>query len=479
MKRIILLLLAVTSLANAHAQIDDDYGIVNVVKETTGDNTEVEVSYYDSLLVRTNSFLSNWEFLFCLGPQFSVGEDDPSAKFKDWITFPVVDVRAYKWVNPVFGAGLGMTYVRWKGIYGKNTYDIETFGAPDDETVFCDGNVLGLGTVRNGYAQQSRGHYMDVFLLGMVDLSNFFGGYKPYRRFHFLATFGGGFAFTIAAKHNKMSPSFNLGLHAEYDITSRWGLSFGARGMFLSDSFDGQFYETNVLRWNGKGDRGNLKMDGAFGLTVGINYSFGFQKEKRGYSKWVPMTRVVQTSVDAAYVPHTDEINQLHTETANVAAAATAAGMNVAGMVSNPTVAAQSEKLVDNYQHLKPQKEIIKEFDTNYRVLVNFVIDKWDISHREEIIIKHAAEFINTAPKDQKFEVIGYADVQTATPEHNMFLSKNRAEIVTKMLVEKYNVDRNRLNVLWVGGHDYLYFDDPQCTRSCIIRAVGSENMRK
>ncbi|MCQ2076881.1 MAG: OmpA family protein [Bacteroidaceae bacterium] len=477
-KYLLFIIVAVMGLSTNAQVLDSDEGIVNVVKTSNGNGDEIEISYYDSLLVRTNSFLSNWELLTTIGGQFSVGEDDPSAQFWDWWTFPVVDFRVYKWVNPIFGAGVGMSYIRWKAVYGESTLPIETFGWPDDREVWCDGDVFGLGTsLQNTYAKQSRGHYMDIFLVGMSDLCNLFGGYKPDRRFHLLATFGGGLAFTMGAKHNKMSPSFNLGLHAEYDITQRWSLTVGLRGMFLSDSFCGQFYETNKLR--DSPDPGNLKMDGAFGATVGVAYSFGFQKTKNKYRKWVPMTRVVQTSADSTQVVNNVKIDGITNEEVDVAAADIAAGVDVKPLIASPVTYERAEKKAPEMISYVPAKKVVKEYVDNYKVLVNFVIDRWEISNREEIIIQHAAEYINSAPAGQKFDVMGYADVQTATPDHNEMLSRNRANNVAKMLVEKYKVDPSRLNITWVGGHDYLYFEDPQCTRSVIIRAVGSDSMVK
>ena len=106
---------------------------------------------------------------------------------------------------------------------------------------------------------------------------------------------------------------------------------------------------------------------------------------------------------------------------------------------------------------------------------MNFKIDRWEISKREEVIVLQTAEVINSAPAWVKFKVIGSADKQTSNPEHNHFLSVQRADGVAAMLINKYGVDPSRLTVEYHGGVDYMYFQDPQCSRSVVITVDNSK----
>ncbi len=464
MKKILFIIAALAVSLGIQAQESDNS--LNIVKESTGAAGELPIDYYDPSLVRMNEFHSNWEVNFGIGSSFYYGESENHAKLKDLWAFPSIDLSLWKWATPIFGLGACFNFSSYKSVYDAITYPVETYSKPDDS--FYDGTTD---------LRKSTGSYGNIYLMGVTDLCNLFGGYNAARRFHCIFTYGAGFVFTINANQiNKMGPSFNLGFMNQYDLYKGWAVNLNIRGAFIAESFDGQSWETDLLQNHSCGP--DLTMDGSAGITVGVSYKFGWKKSATARS-WIPMSQIVQTSALAGENAATKTINQASHDLTNVAAAATAAGVDVGSMIQNPNIIKDAKEKSGNYTAPKREVEYVREFNTNYRVLINFVIDKWDISHREEIIIKHAAEFINEAPEGVKFDVIGYADVQTATPDHNMFLSKNRAEIVTKMLVEKYHVDRNRLNISWVGGHDYLYFDDPQCTRSCIIQAHGSTNMVK
>ncbi|MCQ2076882.1 MAG: OmpA family protein [Bacteroidaceae bacterium] len=467
MKKNLILLVALLMSCFVNVQAQDE-NLVKVVKQGTGDLDEVVVDYYDPSLVRTNAFHSNWEFSIGAGGSFYVGESDQEASMSDRWAFPAIDFSLYKWATPIFGLGITLNYTRYKSVYDIVTRPIETFSNSDD--------ALYKGSLYTAW-----GNFANVFLIGTTDLCNLFAGYNGSRRFHLLFNYGAGFAITFGdAQMNKMSPSFNLGLMAQYQICDRWAINVNARGAFLGDSFDGQSWETDLLISKNLGREFSCgpdkTMDGYFGITAGISYKFGWKKSPTARA-WIPMSEIVQDAANKTQAVNNVTIGKLNNELTNVAAAGLASGVNVAPLISNPVIIKDAEARSGSFAPVEGNVEYIKEINTNYRVLVNFVIDHWEISNREEIIVQNAAEFINSAPAGQKFDVIGYADVQTATPDHNVMLSRNRANNVAKMLVEKYKVDPNRLNITWVGGHDYLYFDDPQCTRSVIIRAVGSKNM--
>ena len=115
--------------------------------------------------------------------------------------------------------------------------------------------------------------------------------------------------------------------------------------------------------------------------------------------------------------------------------------------------------------------KIVARQPVKYRQIVNFVIDRWEISNREKVSIMLAAEVMKALP-ETKFSVIGYADMQTSYPEHNKMLSENRAAAVKKVLVEEFGIPESQLLVNDEGGVDYMFYFDPQCSRSVMIEAL-------
>lgn len=76
---------------------------------------------------------------------------------------------------------------------------------------------------------------------------------------------------------------------------------------------------------------------------------------------------------------------------------------------------------------------------------VNFATDQKDVSDAEQVKIKAIANIMKSNT-DLKLNVVGFCD-QTGTPEYNNKLSKQRAEKVKDILVNKYGIDEGRLTV--------------------------------
>ena len=112
----------------------------------------------------------------------------------------------------------------------------------------------------------------------------------------------------------------------------------------------------------------------------------------------------------------------------------------------------------------------------DYRQIVNFPIDKCTVSNREKVSIMLAAEVMKAAP-DTKFLVTGYADKQTATPKRNKELSEGRAAAVKKILVNEFGIPEDQLVIDDMGGVDYMYYNDPQCSRTVVIESIVIESI--
>ncbi|MDN5346125.1 MAG: OmpA-OmpF porin, family [Petrotoga sp.] len=80
---------------------------------------------------------------------------------------------------------------------------------------------------------------------------------------------------------------------------------------------------------------------------------------------------------------------------------------------------------------------------------IHFDFNKADIKPESEPVLKEIAKFLKNNP-EVKLYVVGHTD-NIGTLQYNMELSKKRAEAVVKELVEKYGIDKSRLNAFGVG----------------------------
>ena len=74
-----------------------------------------------------------------------------------------------------------------------------------------------------------------------------------------------------------------------------------------------------------------------------------------------------------------------------------------------------------------------------------------------------------------RYLLCGYADKQTATPSHNLMLSKNRVETVYNFLTKELGVDPDQLVTDYKGGVDYMFYDEKELSRCCMITAIKEE----
>ena len=88
--------------------------------------------------------------------------------------------------------------------------------------------------------------------------------------------------------------------------------------------------------------------------------------------------------------------------------------------------------------------------------VVRFTINSAVVSNEEMVNVYNIAQWMKSNPSCN-ISVIGYADKATGTPEYNKQLSQRRAESVVKLLTEKYNIDRKRIQIIANGSDSQLY----------------------
>ena len=122
--------------------------------------------------------------------------------------------------------------------------------------------------------------------------------------------------------------------------------------------------------------------------------------------------------------------------------------------------------------------DTIREVDTITKVQVPqfwfhivFQVDKWDISNKEKVNLRAIADAIKSTP-GVRYLVCGYADIQTASPEHNMMLSLKRSRAVFDFLVDECGVDPNVLVLDYKGGVDYMFYQEKELSRCVLITTI-------
>ena len=420
------------------------------VKRTENDKTitlEEETQTPDGRVVTTttiqkdrvfvNGFWHNWELLGGLGAQLYYGENDWKMVNKlDMLAFPSFDLYLTKWASPYFGVGLGANVSKFKGIYQNKEGNYKVRFKTDDPYT---GNVVGDYAYQNLSCQN--GYYGNVFALAHTDLTNLFFGYKANRFYSMDAYIGGGVLFGITDK--ALGATFNLGVANKFRITDCLSIMVNLRGAFSSDDFEG---ESAMSEPDEAHYAANHKLDGIAGATVGVALKIG-----KKASRWENTSRQSTIYYNDAALARRDSLNL-------------ALGKDLAD--AQATIGDLRNQLANgggNTEYITTVPDLWFH--------INFIVDHWDLLNREKVNLQAVANVMNSTP-DVKYLICGYADKQTATPSHNLMLSKNRAEAVYDYLTKELGVDPDQLVTDYKGGVDYMFYNEEELSRCCMITAI-------
>lgn len=408
----------------------EDRNKKTVTEETeTPDGKIITTTTFEKQAVFTNGLWFNWELTADIGPHLYYGDNDWKVNRKwEMIAFPVIDVDLTKWISPSFGIGFAVSTGRFKGLYQSSE---KAWGDKSVGANFQTGILYDKADPKYDYQLLAlqRGWFTDVYGVFHIDFCSLFGGYNPDRFYTADAYLGGGIMMGHDSNGFLPSAAANFGINNKFRLTENLRLSVNVRGALVADDFDGELYvqEPTKAHWDA-----NHKMDGNFGITVGLSVNLG--KER---SKWRPASRT--------------SIYQYN---------------NVVKVPEN---------------NVAPVKEIERVVDT---VLVsnvpevwfhiNFIIDRWDILSREMVNLHAVSDLIKSTP-DVRYLICGYADKQTATPEHNLMLSENRCKAVYDVLVNTFGVNPDQLVQDYKGGVDYMFYGEKELSRCVMITAIHEE----
>ena len=424
MKKVFLLIASAFVMVPAFAQTvttSEDENTRTIVEETvTPEGKIVTTTVYEKGNVFTNGFWHNWELSGNLGAQLYYGDNDWKVnKLSEMITFPALDLYLTKWASPSFGVGLGLSYGKFLGLYQSNP--VYQRGARYIDANFMTSPAELYKDADPKYASEQlayqRGSWLNAYVLAHADLGNIFFGYRPDRFFDVVAFGGGGIITGLGDR--ALGATFNLGFANNFRVTDRFKINLNLRGAFVSDEFDGECYPKENTKEN---FLANHRLDGIFGATLGFTYGL----DKLGW-------RAASRSSEVQY---------------------------------NKEIV---EKVVEKVVEVEKPYTVVDIPEVWFHI--NFVVDKWDISKREMINLQSIADLIKSTP-NTKYLVCGYADKQTATPEHNLMLSENRANAVYDVLVNQFGVPASQLVKDFKGGVDYMFYNEKELSRCVMINSI-------
>ena len=118
-----------------------------------------------------------------------------------------------------------------------------------------------------------------------------------------------------------------------------------------------------------------------------------------------------------------------------------------------------------------PPTEVITEKIVETNPLINnvvlFKINQTKVDPYQGVNIYNIAQYLKDNPQ-LKVKVIGYTDKKTGTAKINEKLSAERAQNVARILIDEYNISRDRVIVEWVGDREPP-FDKPEWNRAVIL----------
>lgn len=275
---------------------------------------------------------------------------------------------------------------------------------------------------------------INTSLLGTVNLSNWFGGYKGEPRFFEVSAlygFGWGHIF------GHLSDDFN-----DDQLTSKAAVDFAFN---LGKAKAWQIYIEPAMIWTLAGN--NMVRDNeveydvhesGFQLNVGFIYKF---KNSNGTHNFKIAELRDQSEIDALNAKINDLRDDLNGKDAQLAA--------------KDRQISDLQKALDDCNNKPAPKYEKPATVTNLQPTVLFRQGKSVVDPAQYAPIELIAQYMKNHPEAQ-VEIKGYASPE-GSAELNQKLSEARAEAVKKILVNKYKISADRLSTKGCGATDKLF----------------------
>ena len=346
-----------------------------------------------------NKFKDNWFVSVGAGVQTwnRIDKGDAKYNFKNKVNGEV-EIGFGKYFTPVFGVR-----AMFQGGYYMKGYNTLTGANTIAETVYGDkGSDFAF-------------KYGFVHVDGLVNLSNWIGGYKD-RVYNATAAVGFGYARSQSRGNDNKDNAFaaSLGLINSFRLCKGLDFNIELKSMIVSQKF--------------AGDGGN----GSYGAIPSVTAGFTYKFKERGWETNAAAIAAALAAVD--YTPYTDRIADLEDELA--------------------ASQARADKLAKELANAPKQQQVVTE-NIAGPVAVFFTIGKANISKKDKINLEYIAKAISQNP-EKKYTVYGYADKETGTEAFNQKLSQKRADNVVKELVKR-GVKEDQLTAKGMGCNNNLF----------------------
>lgn len=335
-------------------------------------------------------------------------------------TVPNVGIRLGRNITPVFGMAIDVN------TYLNSKYEVTS---PATE---------GLAY----YRKDRTASYINTMLLGTVNMSNLFGGYKGEPRlFEVIAV--GGFGWGHGFKSKDYDAATATGVGASNEVTSKLGFDFAFN---LGKLKAWQLYIEPAMQWgiSGNGNTGYDINNSVAQLNIGCVYKF---KNSNGTHNFAIAAMKDQSEIDALNAQINGLRGQVSDKDSQLAAKDTELG-------NKDQQIADLQKALDEC-NAKPAVVEKAATATNLQPTVLFGLGKSTIDAAQYAPIALIASYMKNHP-EAKVEIKGYASPE-GDPEANQKLSTARAEAVKTALVKKYKIAADRLTATGCGATDQLF----------------------
>lgn len=241
----------------------------------------------------------------------------------------------------------------------------------------------------------------------MFNVTNYFMKYREDRLYNFIPTIGAGFAHRFDDKFKKRGMNgitINASLLNTFRLTKRLDAFAEIGGMLIEKRFD-------------RGSNGETSWNGIVTGSVGLVLNIG----KNDFSEAYLMDQGLIDDLNS-------QINKLRQENAKLA-------LRPENCPKCPEVTTKTV-------------EVVKTVGSNNMVI--FRLGSANIDKNQEANIYETAKALQDNP-NAKVKVIGYADKKTGSASVNERLSEKRAKNVANQLINKYNINSNRVTIEWKG----------------------------
>jgi OOP family OmpA-OmpF porin len=316
----------------------------------------------------------------------------------------------FKNLNPTAGLRIGRNFTPVFGL------------AADGVAYFDNATFANTGTTIRG---------INANLLGTVNFSNWFSGYKGAPRFFEVVGIAGlgdyhicGSNF-VGGKRNYLSSKLGFDFNFNLGKAKAWQINIEPSITYLLNADGG----SNCFKYNVN--------NSWLGLSAGVTYKFGNSNGTHNFT--------------IAQLRDQNEIDNLNAKI-----------NELRGTVQNKDneISGKDNQISDLQSQLEAAKKvkpatIVKSTTTNLQPTVIFAQGKSSIDKAQYASIAMIAKYMKNH-KDSKVLVRGYASPE-GSKEINDKLSKARAEVVKNALVSKYGIEADRISTQAMGATDKLF----------------------